>query len=142
MAPLNSNVRQRPLNMLKSSELNRLFSSSGNGAELKAAIQSALPAFRRGLAERGRSATLEVHEECHGFSITQQQVENLCGWYLSGEIDGVELEYVASLIDVSEDFQYANNVGDAIFTLSTPEIEGAISPEAVKNILSRMAGAA
>jgi hypothetical protein len=128
--------------MLKSSELNRILSSSGNGAELKAVIQSALPAYRRGLAERGRSAPVELLEEGHSISITQGQLENLCGWYLSGEIDDVEVEYVAGLLDLSEDFQYDEVVGDAIFMLSSSEINGGISPEAVEKILKRMGGAA
>jgi hypothetical protein len=128
--------------MLKSSELNRLLSSSGNGAQLKAAIQPAMSTYRRGLAERGRSAPLELHEEGHDLVISREQVENLCGWYLRGEIDKVELEYVAGILDLSEDFQYGGDVGDAILMLSSPEINGAISPEAVKNILSRLAGAA
>ena len=66
----------------------------------------------------------------------------MCGWYLNGEIDKGELEYVASLLDASDEFSYDEKVGNAIFTLSTPENKGVISPEAVKNILSRMAGAA
>jgi hypothetical protein len=127
--------------LLKSSELVTLLSNPCMGKELQRAIRSAMPDFLRGLAELGRSAPLILEEEGRSHPIEREQVLNLCAWFLDGEITCKELEYIASLLDLSQDFQCSAEVGDAIFRLSDPVANGQITVESVRGILATLRGA-
>jgi hypothetical protein len=127
---------------MKSSELIGLLSSLENGSDLKAAIQTAIPAFRKGLAERGRSAPVDIQDVGRRFEVRHEHIQNLCRWYLDGDINAIELEYVASILDLSEAFHFPEDVAEAIFDLADPVANGEISRESVMNILIRLTGAA
>jgi hypothetical protein len=128
--------------MLKSSELNNLLSASENGAKIKEAIQSAIPSFRRGLSETGRPAPIDLQDEGQNYPITKYELQNLCNWYLNNVLDEIELEYIASALELSEDFEYEVNIAEELFLLATPEINEPITNELVNNMLKRLQRAA
>ena len=106
------------------------------------AIQNALPEFRRGLSETGRSALIDLQDEGNNFVITKYELLNLCNWYLTDVIDEVELEYLASAIELSEDFEYDVRIGEEIFLLATPEINHPISKDLIRQMVVRLQKAA
>jgi hypothetical protein len=59
---------------------------------------------------------------------------------LSGQIDAYELEYVADLIELGEDFDYNKDIADAILFLANPDINGRLSPKAVMEIMKSLNG--
>ena len=130
------------MGILTSSELNTILASSDNGLILKQAIQAGIPAFRRGLAERGRSAPVLLKDEGFQFVLTRQQLSNLCSWYLDGQLDSVELEYCANLLELSEDFEIEMRLLDELYRLGTPELAGELTPSVVQSIRDRLLGAA
>ena len=127
---------------MKSSELNSLLSSSTNGVKIKTAIQGALPEFRRGLSEIGRSALIDLQDEGINCVITKYELLNLCNWYLNDVIDEVELEYLASAIESSEDCEYEVRIAEEIFLLATPEINDPISKDLIRKMVVRLQKAA
>jgi hypothetical protein len=126
---------------MKSSELYYLLESPDSGIKLKSAIQDAIPSYRRGLAERGRSAPIQVQSDGISHNISKEHIVNLCTIYLAGHIDEVELEYVANCLELSDDFQYNDFISDILFRFSSPEINGALTPAEVRNILANMTSA-
>jgi hypothetical protein len=127
---------------MKSSELYYLLKSPDSGITLKSAIQDAMPGYRRGLAEGGRLAPIQVQSDGISHDISKEHIVNLCKIYLAGHIDEAEFEYVANCLELSEDFQYNDFISDILFRLSSPEINGALSPDEVRNILANMTSAA
>ena len=101
-----------------------------------------MPVYRRGLAERGRSAPIQVQSDGTSHNISKEHIVNLCTFYLSGHIDEVELEYIANCLELSEDFQYNDFISDILFRLSSPEVNGALTPDEVRNIVSNISSAA
>jgi hypothetical protein len=125
-------------NMLKSSELNTLLSNSNSSIKLRESIKNDIKDFKRGLAEKGRSAPVKLQNEGKSFTVTRNEILNLCNWYLENEIDAIELEYIANLLELSEDFKYEDNISEELFLLSSPEINGKINKSIVQNIINRL----
>jgi hypothetical protein len=121
--------------MITSAALFELLGPSVNGDELKASILSGVPAFQRGRSVSGRSAPVEIQSTGKSLLVTRAHLEILCLRYLKGEIDDVELEYVANMLDLCPDFVYDESVADAIFAPASPEINGGISRAGVKRVL-------
>jgi hypothetical protein len=128
------------MSVIKSSKLAQLLSAPENGNRLREAIGSAMPAFLRGLAERGRSAPLVCQEEGRSVVLGREHVCNLCTYFLEGEISVRELEYTASILDLNEDFQYDEEVGEAIFQLADPDVNGEITVQLVQGIIAGLRG--
>jgi hypothetical protein len=128
--------------MIGSLELCKLLSSSDNCRQLKTSIESGVHAFHRGLSELGRSAPIKIQSIGQTVLITRTHLENLCSWYLKGDIEDIELEYVANLLDLCSDFAYDKSIADAIFQLADPEINGNISLNNVREILTTLATSA
>lgn len=124
--------------MLTSSELNSILSSPSNCSKLKLAIQDDLPEFRRGKYIIGGTSPISLKDVGNNFILTKSELANLCNCYLNNAIDEIELEYVASALELSDDFEYEQEIDEEIFLLATPEINGQINKELVKNILHRL----
>jgi len=127
---------------MKSSDLHNFLQSPKNGVQFKRAIQPAIPEFHRGLAEHGRSLPVQIEDQGKNFDVTVENLKNLCSWFLAGTIDAVELEYAANLLELSDDFSYPKNIADELFILGTPDINGTLNHESVRNVLKRLSGAA
>ena len=126
---------------MTTSELYGLLCSKGNGQHFKNAIQQAMPAYRYAKLEKGRSALVIITNEEKQFNLTNEHVINLCDWYLNDQIDEIELEYGANLIEFSDDFEYNEDLEETIFMLGTPEINGDLTKDHVHVILKSLKGA-
>jgi hypothetical protein len=84
-----------------------------------------MPAYRRGLAERGRVCPVEVASDGSLLVVSRPHLEKLCLAYLSGDIDEVELSYVATALELTTDFQFVTKeLEECAFFLSSPELNG------------------
>jgi len=124
--------------MLKSSELNALLSDSANSTKLRESIKNDIKEFKRGLEEKGRSAPVKLQSVGKTFVVTKNEILNLCNCYLQNELDEIELEYIANILELSEDFYYAEEISEELFLLSSPEINGKINKSVVQNIINRL----
>jgi hypothetical protein len=113
-------------------DLYQLLSTPDDGGALREAIAPAMPAYRRGLAEGGRSAPVVV--ECDGalLVIAAPHLTTLCEAFLAERIDEAELGYLATALDRAPDFRFVSvKVEEIAFLLSS----GTASSEAVNAIL-------
>ncbi len=121
---------------MRSSELHSLLDRSEDAGGLRAAISSAMPAYRRGLAELGRSAPVVLESEGITLLVSEANIVHLCQQFLVGQLDEVELEYVASAIVLCSDFRCASEVVEsAVFLLSDSVVNGPTTSESVRELL-------
>ena len=124
--------------MLKSSELKNILTSSSNCSKLKLAIKDAMPEYRRGISLMGGTAPISLQDIGNNLILTKSELVNLCNCYLNNFIDEIELEYVANALELSDDFEYEQEIVKEIFLLSTPEINGPITKALVTDIINRL----
>ncbi len=123
---------------MTSVQLLELLGLPGKGQQLRDAIRVPLREFRRGKSERGRSTPVQIQSVGRNIPVSAKHVANLCSFYFGGEIDEVELEYAASLLDLCPDFVFDETVKDAIFQLASPEINGGLSRDRVGEIVNSL----
>lgn len=71
--------------------------------------------------------------------LTAAHVERLCQEYLDGHLDEVELEYVASALELCPDFRCASPaIDEAVFFLADSVANGPITPKSVREILQML----
>ena len=93
---------------------------------LKAEIAEGVVAYRRGLQERGRSASVAVvGHAARAYVVDAPTVVALCDARLGGALDDVELCYLATVLDLDSSFHVSvPEVGEAIEALS--EFDGKV----------------
>ena len=107
--------------------------------QLRSEIAVPLESYSRGLKERGRSSPIVLTEMGTPAVVREVHVENLIKAYLSGELSAIELDYLANALDLSEDADYATKaVREAVFALSTPEINGRLSADHLTGLLHEL----
>lgn len=117
---------------MQARHLYQLLSTPDDGEALREAIAPAMPAYRRGLAEHGQSASVAV--ECDGalLVIAVPHLVTLCEAYLAKQLDEVELGYLARALELAPDFQFVTEeIGEFAFLLAN----GTPSAEAVGAVL-------
>ena len=94
----------------------------GNVDGVRARIAEPLRAFSRGLAERGRSAPIELRTTDEPALVTRAHVTVLLNAYIERKLSPIELRYLASALDISPDAKYDSEVVcQVIFSLSSDE---------------------
>ena len=117
-------------------DLYELLSAQESTAGLRAAVAPAMPEYRSGLAERGRSCPVFVASDGSLLVVAASHLERLCTAFLNGEIGEIELSYIATALDLASDFQFVSKeVEECAFFLSTPEENGPPLPEIVSAVL-------
>ncbi|MEQ1847651.1 MAG: hypothetical protein ABL983_18955 [Nitrospira sp.] len=105
---------------MKSTDLITFLEEPTRLQELKTAIARPLEEFRRGRSVRGGVSPVELSTQDTSISLYRRHVRQLCKWYLEGSLDLVELEYLASGLDICTDFiPESEEVRDAISCLSS-----------------------
>ena len=63
---------------------------------------------------------------CDEFSwiLTEGEVAKLVQFYIDDEIPTVALEYICDCFELTDSIQYNENISEALFLLSNPEING------------------
>jgi hypothetical protein len=73
--------------------------------QLKRATAEPLAIFRKAITTRGySSAPVELTTQKITIVLKAKHVRRLCEWYRAGDIDGVEIEYVATALTLCPDF--------------------------------------
>jgi len=94
----------------------------GDVSALRARIAEPLRAFGRGLAERGRSAPIQLASTGKPALVTREHVAALLNAYVGHELSAPELRYLANALDLSPDAKYDSEVVcQSVSSLSSDE---------------------
>lgn len=124
--------------MVNSSEIFLLLSSPQNGSDVKKLILNDIKEYRTGRKKKGTYLPIRINNSGNTISISKDEVRNLINFYLKDEIDAVELEYVANMLELCEDFEYNESISEFIFLLSTPEINYELTKNSVLKIKRKL----
>ena len=117
-------------------DLYELLSGQKSTAGLRAAVAPAMPEYRRGLAERGRSCPVAINSDGSLLVVAASHLERLCNAFLNEEIDEIELSYIATALELAPDFQFVSKeIEECAFFLSSPEANGLPLPEIVPVVI-------
>ena len=87
--------------------------------QIRTAIAKPLVAFRRGLAERGRSAPVELNTVGQSSAVKAAHIVVLLNAHANDSLSKIELRYLANAIGLSPDASFDSNaVRDVISQLS------------------------
>ena len=101
-------------------DLYELLNVPGATAGLRAAVGPAMPQYRRGLAERGRSCPVFITSDGSLLVVAASHLERLCTAFLNQEIDETELGYIATALELAPDFQFVSKeIEECAFFLSS-----------------------
>ena len=102
-------------------------------------ISAEVELFRTSRLKKGASCAISGTHEDFRFIFNNSHVRKLCRAYLEGQFNAWELEYLCNLIELSEAFLMENDdVEDAVFLLSSPDVNGEINRKVVQDILGRL----
>lgn len=102
-------------------------------------IDAEIDSFRVARSKTGSSSPVYVTNENFQFTLKEKDLEKLCKAYLSGKLNEWHLEYLCNLMELSPAFSTANEkVEEAVFELSSPEINSPITPDSVKRICANL----
>ncbi len=82
----------------------------GDVSGLRARIAEPLRAFSRGLAERGRSAPIELAVAGKSALVSREHVAAPLNAYVGHELSASELRHLANALDISPDAKYGSEV--------------------------------
>ena len=87
--------------------------------QFRRAAAEPLAIFRRAVMTTGySSAPVEITIQKTRISLKTEHLWRLCKWYIAGDLDGVEIEYVATALALCPDFvPESENVKAAIYGL-------------------------
>ena len=98
-------------------------------------IDAEVESFREARAKKGSSASVYGTNDNFHFIVREKDIKKLCAMYLRGKLNEWHLEYLSNLVELSLSFLIDNEkTEDAVFELSSPEINFDITPETVKRI--------
>ena len=119
--------------------LKKFFLNKISVNEIVTEINSEVESFRIARVKGGASCPVHGTHENFEFTIKEKDVTKLCEMYLQGKLNEWHLEYLCNLLELSFSFSMANErVADAVFELSSPEINGAIDRGTVNRIYDRL----
>jgi hypothetical protein len=116
-------------------DLYQLLGTSGSGPALREAIAPAMPAYRRGIAEKGRSCPVVVDSDGSLLVIATSHLIVLCEAFLDEQIDEVEVGYLATALELTPDFTFVSDDVEDITSFLTPEASGPITMDSVTKVL-------
>lgn len=104
-------------------------------ADLKELIGDRVSEFKKALSKKGASAPIQMETEGEMFIVENDQVRRLCDDYLNENLTEFDVDYLASALELSEDFVFASKVvEEAVFFLANPEINGTLSKDHAQDI--------
>jgi len=88
--------------------------------QFKRAAAEPLAIFRRAVTSTGySSAPVELMTQKITLVLKAMHLRRLCEWYLAGDIDAVEIEYIATALALCPDFVFeSEGVKDAVYSIS------------------------
>lgn len=119
--------------------LKRFFLNEIGASDLIAEIGAEVENYKVALGKSGGSAPVFGANNNFSYLVTSADVRLLCESYLRGQANEWHLNYLANLIELSDSFLIeSDKVRDAIFDLSSPEINGPINPATIRRIMERL----
>jgi hypothetical protein len=92
--------------------------------------------YRYGLAEKGRSCPVVIRSDGSLLVVAASHLEALCEAFLDEQIDAVELDYLASALELAPDFQFVSEeIEDFTSFLSSQVANGPTTTETVTAVL-------
>jgi hypothetical protein len=117
-------------------DLYELLGTQESTVGLRAAVAPAMPEYRRGLAEGGRSCPVFITSDGSLLVLAASHLERLCTAFLKGEINEIELRYIATTLELASDFQFVSKeIEECAFFLSAREANGPPLPKIVPAVL-------
>ena len=124
---------------MRSDELFRALAGNGASRQIRAIISPGIEAFRRGRRERGKSAPVFLSDGPRNCEVDAKCLLNLMDAFLSGDLDAIELEYVANAIELSPTLSSSGPLVDEILMeLSNPEISQNLTRAVVEELSRRL----
>jgi hypothetical protein len=106
-------------------ELYELLSAQESTGGLRAAIAPAMAEYRLSLVEPGRSCPVFITSDESLLVLAASHLKRLCTAFLTGEIDEVELRYIAIALDLAADFEFVSKeIEECAFFLSAADANG------------------
>jgi hypothetical protein len=107
--------------------------------EITQEINAEMKEFRDARRKKGTSSPVYISNDNFRFELRKQHVRKLCDMYLKGKLNEWHLEYLCNLIELSQSFSLNDEeIEDAVFELSSPEIHSELTPELVKRICDEL----
>lgn len=104
-------------------------------ADLKELTGDRVSEFKKALSKKGASAPIQMETEGELFIVDNDQVLRLCDDYLQDRLTGIDVDYLASALELSEDFVFASKVvEEAVFLLTDPVVNGPLSKNHAREI--------
>ncbi len=120
--------------------LARFLEGQATVVEVKRVIAVPMAAYRENLRKVGSSRPIVIDRDERIFQIEARHVKRLCEEYLCGNLDEIEVDYLATAIQLIPELSYASEaVEDAIFLISDPEVNGPLSKSLVLEVLNSLA---
>lgn len=115
---------------MTSTDLITFLESPDGPQQFKRVVAEPLAVFRRARTTKGYcSAPVELTTQKIAISIEAKHVRSLCEWYLAGEIDGIEIDYIASALTLCPDFvPESERIKSCLYSLSGLHDEGKLWP--------------
>ena len=108
---------------MKLSKLQALLEGKLSASAFRNELSAWLPAYDRGLAEKGRLVPVVVTDDCE-FLLTNRHVLTLCQLFIAGDLTSRELSYTADALQLSDGVDFAPGTADTIAEFTDPEING------------------
>ena len=116
--------------------LKKFFLNEISVDEIVDEINPEVESFRIERAKRGSSSPVCGTNENFQFTVRPEDLRKLGELYLQGQLSEWHLEYLANLLELSLSFSIEDEtIADAVFELSSPEVNGPITIQSVRQIL-------
>ena len=119
--------------------LEKFFLDALSVEEIVEEIDTEVKSFRVARDKKGSSALVYGTNDNFHFIVRDKDIKKLCDMYLKGKLNEWHLEYLTNLIELSLSFSIDNEkTEEAVFELSSPEINNPITPDLVKRICDNL----
>lgn len=103
--------------------------------ELRIQIKKSVESMRKLLDKKGASIAIEVDQDVDAFLILPSHIIKLCEDFSTNKLDGVEIDYIASAIELSECFCInSDRIEEAVAILSDSVSNGPLTKELALDI--------
>ena len=103
--------------------------------EIKATIRAPVSHWRATkLHKKGGALPVEITASGHTRIITQEHIKQIIQDFSANRLTALEVEYLMSCLELCGDFVCENTLQQAVFDLSSPEVNGELTPARIQEI--------
>ena len=120
---------------MKLSDIGHLLADAAGPGEFRAANAANIEERRAQVTKRGSVVPVHLTEDAD-LELSSRDVAKLCNLFIAGNLDAVELAYVADALQLSDRVTWSEEgVADYIAEFTDPEVNGAFTIERAKVIV-------